>query len=199
MAGTAPLPGGAQALADEGGLQGRARGPADQSARGQVEEAGQIQPALPGGDVGDVAQPHLVGHARRAPMQQQVRTHRPTVTAVGRAGARRPSSVAPPTPARACAGPPGSRCTRRPGPATPASRADCRSGPGGFGKLAGSRRPAPRWIGPAAGAPPSASRNSRCGSRATPGTSRSPDTGLAAPSLRHTFRRGFREDAAGFF
>jgi len=49
---------------DQGGLHGRIHGPADDLARVQIEDGGEVEPALVGADVGDVGHPLLVRRGR---------------------------------------------------------------------------------------------------------------------------------------
>lgn len=60
--------------------------PTDDLAGRQVEDGREIQPALPGGDVGDVREPDPVRRRCREALRQQVRGDRQVVAAVG--GAR---------------------------------------------------------------------------------------------------------------
>ena len=60
--------------------------PADDLARGEVEDRGEVEPSLSGGDVGDVRQPDGVRRRCRERLLQQVRRDRKVVAAVRRAG-----------------------------------------------------------------------------------------------------------------
>ena len=63
-----------------------AHGPTNALAGGGIEYGGQVEPALAGGQVGDVRQPDRVGQGSREELLQEVRCDRQIVTAVGRAG-----------------------------------------------------------------------------------------------------------------
>ena len=56
--------------------------PADHLAIEQIDHDLQIQPALGGGDVGDVAHPHAIRGLRREVAIQHVRRHRQVVPGV---------------------------------------------------------------------------------------------------------------------
>lgn len=60
--------------------------PADDLARGQIEDGGQVQPALAGRQVGDVGQPDCVWPRGREVLLQEIGRDREIVAAVGRAG-----------------------------------------------------------------------------------------------------------------
>lgn len=63
-----------------------AHGPTDDLAGGEIEHSGQVEPALAGGQVGDVRQPDCVGQGGREELLQEVGGDRQIVTAVGGAG-----------------------------------------------------------------------------------------------------------------
>ena len=77
--------------------------------RAQVHDAGQVQPPLARGDVGDVDHPLAVGHGRVELPVQHVAGHRPAVVAVGRPGHERPLGLGPQPPLPASGRPPCSR------------------------------------------------------------------------------------------
>ena len=54
----------AQCIGYQSGRQGLIHGPAHQAAAAQIEHRGQVEPALVGADVGDVARPPVVRLAR---------------------------------------------------------------------------------------------------------------------------------------
>jgi len=70
-----------------------AHGPANHLAGEQVEDHGQVKPALAGRNVGDIRQPDLIGPVRDKILLEQVCRHRQAMLAVGCAhaiAARRP-------------------------------------------------------------------------------------------------------------
>ena len=77
-------------------VQPVAGGPADDPAGEQVDDDGEVQPALAGPDVGDVGAPFLVGRRCREVLIKQVRGDRPGVVAVG--GALEPPLLPSPEP-----------------------------------------------------------------------------------------------------
>jgi hypothetical protein len=62
--------------------------PADHFAGEQVEDHGQVEPALGGRDIGDVGQPNVIGSVRDKALVQQVFRHRQRMLAVSRADAK---------------------------------------------------------------------------------------------------------------
>ena len=57
---------------DQWGVDMLAHGPTGQAAAVKVEDAGQVEPAFFGGDVGNVADPDLVGGARRGQFREAI-------------------------------------------------------------------------------------------------------------------------------
>ena len=60
----------------ERGVQRRTQRPTDHWSRIQIDEDGQIQPAAPNPQVGDIAHPHLIGPLRGEVALQPIRCHR---------------------------------------------------------------------------------------------------------------------------
>ncbi|KKC32793.1 hypothetical protein WH91_11905 [Devosia psychrophila] len=67
----------------QGAVQAVAGGPADDATREQIQHYRQIQPALPGPDVGDIDPPLLIGTPGLEHLVEQVRRHWPGMLAVG--------------------------------------------------------------------------------------------------------------------
>jgi hypothetical protein len=72
----------------EFGTQVIAHGPADHFAGEQVEDHGQVEPALASRDIGDIGQPDLIGSVGDKVLVQQVFRHRQGMLAVGGADAK---------------------------------------------------------------------------------------------------------------
>jgi hypothetical protein len=81
--GLTPEPRHSQRIRHQAGLHVRLHAPAHHQAAEQVDHHGQVQPALVGGDVGDVAAPDPVRSLGREVPGQQVFGHRQAVFAVG--------------------------------------------------------------------------------------------------------------------
>ncbi len=79
-----PPPRHGQRVLDQTGLHVRLQAPAHHLAAEQVDDRSQVQPALVGGDVGDVATPQVVGDLRVEAPLHQVWCHRQAVFAVSR-------------------------------------------------------------------------------------------------------------------
>src|SRR5206468_7937686 len=87
---SAPAQSALERLLDERSFEVVSRGPAHDLAAAQVHDGGQIKPALGGGNVGDVAHPHLVGFAGCNPFFEPVGRDWQWVIAVGGARAKGP-------------------------------------------------------------------------------------------------------------
>jgi hypothetical protein len=81
--------GSVQGAGDQGGVVVGAHRPAEQLPRCQLQHAGQVQPALVGGDPGHIAAPGQVDLVRVEQAPQQIRR--------GRCGGVRPGQATPPT------------------------------------------------------------------------------------------------------
>ena len=80
----APEPRHAQGIRDQAGLHVRLHAPAHHLAADQVDHGGQVQPAIAGGDIGDVAGPDPVGRIHRELAVEQVGRNGQRMFAVGR-------------------------------------------------------------------------------------------------------------------
>ena len=76
-------PGHAPGGQDQFGVDVLAHGPAGQAPAVKVQDAGQVEPAFLGVDVGDVAEPDLVGGARSGQFGQAIGSNGLVVVAVG--------------------------------------------------------------------------------------------------------------------
>ena len=78
----APEPGHPQGVLDQAGLHVWRHTPAHHLAAEQVNDRGQVQPPLIGGDIGDVSTPELIRRLRGEPALHQIGGHRQVMFAV---------------------------------------------------------------------------------------------------------------------
>src|SRR3954471_13453234 len=132
--------------------------PADDLARGQVLDRGQVQPALVRRQVGDVGQPDRVGPLGDEVAVEQVRGDRQVVPAVG--GPRGPTAAPPRLPAHPAHPPPAPTAPAPPSPP-----------PAGVPPPRPARRgvPPPRAVGPPPGGEDAADQAAQLGLRLGPG------------------------------
>lgn len=80
-----PLGGHHQSRRRQFGPHVLAYGPADDLASGEIEDGGQVEPALAGGQIGDIGEPDRVGHRSRELLFEEVGRNRQVVAAISRA------------------------------------------------------------------------------------------------------------------